>query len=468
MKHLFHPSILRAYDIRGQIDKTLLVEDAYFIGRSFGTLARRRLGHLPHIAVGRDGRLTSPALSERLIAGLREAGCRVADLGLGPTPMLYFAVHSHELTGGIMITGSHNPVDYNGFKMLLNGKPFYGEDIRELGQIARAGDFETGQGDIDFLDVQREYAACVANAFDEKNERVLKIAWDCGNGAVGHILDFVLKDLPGEHQVLFGDVDGHFPNHHPDPTVASNLADLKHTVLTGGFDMGIAFDGDGDRCGLIDNEGHVIWADHYLIFLAEEILETLPGATIIADVKASQILFDRVSAAGGKAVMWRTGHSLIKAKMQKTKSPLAGEMSGHVFFADKYFGYDDGLYTAVRIMNHLASRGIKLSDFRKSLPKVCSTPELRFYCEDEKKDFIMREIRTIVADETMGQFIDVDGIRCVSDLGWWLLRPSNTETALVGRIEARDERALKVLSSRLRDLLNKVGIDSSPLTFSIA
>ena len=427
MTHTFHPSILRNYDIRGQIDKTLFIDDAYFIGRSFGTIARRRLGGVPHIAVGRDGRLTSPALSEAMVRGLRQAGCRVADLGLGPTPMTYYATCSHELAGGIMITGSHNPIDYNGFKMVMEGKSFYGDDIIELGQIAAQGDFETGEGDVDALDVRREYAACVVEAFDRDTGRTLNVAWDCGNGAAGEVLDLILKDLPGQHRVLFGNIDGTFPNHHPDPTVPANLEDVKRAVIAGGLDMGIAFDGDADRCGLIDDEGQVIWADQYLIFLAEEVLDSLPGATIIADVKASQTLFDRVSAAGGQALMWRTGHSLIKTKMRETKSPLAGEMSGHVFFADKYFGFDDGLYTAVRIMNHVATRNIKLSDFRKSLPQVLNTPELRFACGEEKKAAVMAHMKSAVADGSMGQVIDVDGVRCVSDGGWWLLRPSNTE-----------------------------------------
>ena len=463
-KHRFHPSILRTYDIRGQVDKTLFAEDAYHIGRGFGTLARRRLGGVPHLAVGRDGRTTSPQLSAALVRGLCESGCRVADLGLGPTPMTYFGVHSHDLAGGIMITGSHNPIDYNGFKMLLGGRSFYGDDIVALGQIVAAGNYEAGEhkGEVDSLDVRQEYARCLREAYDTQVLHSLKVAWDCGNGATGEVLDLLLKDLPGQHQVLFGEIDGSFPNHHPDPTVLANLNDLKRAVVEGGLDMGIAFDGDGDRCGLIDDEGEVIWADQYLIFLAEEVLEALPGATIIADVKASQALFDRITQAGGEALMWRTGHSLIKTKMQQTKAPLAGEMSGHVFFADKYFGFDDGLYTAVRIMNHVASRGLKLSDFRRSLPQVLNTPELRFTCAEAQKAPVMATIKAAVAKADMGQVNDVDGVRCVSAEGWWLLRPSNTESVLVGRVEARDAAGLEHLQGRLRDLLQAVGIDPSP------
>jgi len=462
MKHSFDPSILRAYDIRGQVDKTLFAADAYAIGRAFGTLARRRLGGKPHIAVGRDGRLTSPTLAAQLIEGLAASGCHVADLGVGPTPMTYFAVASHELDGGLMITGSHNPIDYNGFKMLLGGMPFYGDDIRELGRIAAEGDLESGEGDVSKLDVLQEYATCVAEAYEAEIDVPLTVAWDCGNGAAGDALNLVLKALPGTHHVLFDEIDGSFPNHHPDPTVPANLEDVKRLVVERGCDMGIAFDGDGDRCGLIDDEGEVIWADQYLIFLAEEVLQSLPGATIIADVKASQTLFDRVAAAGGEALMWRTGHSLIKVKMKETKSPLAGEMSGHVFFADKYFGYDDGLYTAVRIMNHVAQTGLKLSDFRKSLPKLLNTPELRFDCPEAQKQPVMAHVQAKVADGSLGRVIDVDGVRCVSEEGWWLLRPSNTESVLVGRVEARDTQALERLKARLFDLIAAAGLNPEP------
>ena len=459
MAHIFHPSILRAYDIRGKIGETLSVEDAYHVGRGFGTIARQRLGNLPRVAVGRDGRLTSLALSQSLVQGLLDTGCRVVDIGLGPTPMTYFAVYSHELAGGIMITGSHNPADYNGFKLLLDGQPFYGADISALGRIAADGAYENGQGEVEVLDLRAEYAHCVAEGFVCEDIPPLSVAWDCGNGATGEILAKILSHLPGKHLVLFDEIDGNFPNHHPDPTKPKNLIDLQQAVLEQGCDMGIALDGDGDRCGLIDDEGEVIWADQYLIFLAQEVLRDIPGSTIIADVKASQSLFDCVRAAGGDALMWKTGHSLIKAKMRETKAPLAGEMSGHVFFADRYFGYDDGLYTAVRILSHLANNRQKLSDFRKSLPKVLNTPELRFSCEDSQKQKAMAKISAAVYEGGFGRIIDVDGVRCVTDAGWWLLRPSNTEPVLVGRVEARDAMDLESLKMRLFDVLRKAGID---------
>ncbi len=462
MTHAFHPSILRTYDIRGQVDQTLFVEDAYHVGRSFGTIARRRLGGMPHIAVGRDGRLTSPNLGKALIAGLAATGCRVADLGLGPTPMTYYAVHSHELAGGIMITGSHNPVAYNGFKLVLGGQSFFGDDIIALGKTAAQGDYEDGQAEVDQLDVQAEYARCVAEGFAGEEGRALCVGWDCGNGAAGAVLAQVISHLPGQHHVLFEEVDGTFPNHHPDPTVRKNLVQLQELVRRKNCDMGIAFDGDGDRCGLVDDEGEVIWADQYLIFLAEEVLASFPRATIIADVKASQVLFDRVRAAGGEALMWKTGHSLIKAKMRETKAPLAGEMSGHVFFADRYFGYDDGLYTAVRIMSYLARSGLKLSDFRKSLPQVFNTPELRFACADHHKGPAMAAVKAALGKGNPGQLVDVDGVRCVTEAGWWLLRPSNTEAALVGRVEARSAADRERLQERLFNLLCEAGVDPSP------
>ena len=387
--HTFDPTILRSYDIRGQLQKTLFPADAYFIGRAFGTLALRRLGGTPAIGVGRDGRLSSPDLSRQLIKGLQDTGCQVIDLGLGPTPMTYFAVHHFDLAGGLMITGSHNPIDYNGFKMVMDGRSFYGEDIAEIGHLAAKGDFEgefnSALGQVKQVDCRQDYARAVAGAFSAEGGDDLSVVWDCGNGAAGEVLSMVLDHLPGQHQVLFGDIDGTFPNHHPDPTVPANLADVKAAVMNQGASFGIAFDGDGDRCGLIDDEGQVIWADQYLIFLAEEVLETHPGQTIIADVKASQLLFDRVAAAGGQPLMWRTGHSLIKTKMKETGAPLAGEMSGHVFFADRYYGFDDGLYTAVRILSYVAKTGLKLSDFRKSLPPLHNTPELRFACDEDQK-----------------------------------------------------------------------------------
>ena len=463
MTHSFDSTILRTYDIRGQVGKTLFPLDAYAIGRSFGSLARRRLGSVPRIAVGRDGRLSSPEMAEQLLSGLLATGCQVANLGLCPTPQTYYAVASHDLSGGIMITGSHNPIDYNGFKMVLDDAPFYGDDIAELGAISVAGDWETGEGEITLLDVAQEYASCLAEAYDRNNERELTVAWDCGNGAAGAVISKLLDQVPGTHHVLFGEVDGTFPNHHPDPTVPANLEDIKRTVLGKGCDLGIAFDGDGDRCGLIDDEGEIIWADQYLIFLAEEVLERLPGAPIIADVKASQLLFDRVAMAGGKPLMWRTGHSLIKMKMKEARSPLAGEMSGHLFFADRYFGYDDGLYTAVRILNYVAAKGIKLSDFRKSLPQLHSTPELRFDCPEAQKTEVMAQIRSTVADGSAGKVIDLDGVRCVTAEGWWLLRPSNTESVLVGRVEAQDAAGLEALKSKIFNVLSLAGIDPTPL-----
>ena len=462
MTHTFNSTILRTYDIRGQVGKTLFPADAYYLGKAFGSLAKRRLGRGPRLAVGRDGRLSSPELAAQLIQGLIETGCTVQDLGVGPTPMTYFAVYDRRLDGGIMITGSHNPVDYNGFKMLLGGLAFFGDDIAEIGQLAAIGDFEVGQGYVEPVDCRKDYARAVAGAYIAEASADLRVAWDCGNGAAGQVLRMALNLLPGEHHVLYEEIDGSFPNHHPDPTVLENLEDLRVVVREKGCHMGIAFDGDGDRCGLIDDEGEVIWADQYLIFLAEEVLETHPGQTIIADVKASQLLFDKVTAAGGKALMWRTGHSLIKTKMKETGAPLAGEMSGHVFFADRYFGFDDGLYTAVRILSYIAKTGMKLSDFRASLPRLCNTPELRFDCPEDRKAAVMAAVKAAVADGSAGQIIQVDGVRCVSKAGWWLLRPSNTEAVLVGRVEARDAGALEMLKSTLFDLLDKAGIEPTP------
>ena len=332
--HQFSPTILREYDIRGIVGENLSEEDAYYLGRAFGTFVRRKGGS--RVCIGYDGRDTSPTLSDALTKGLNESGIDVEHVGLGPTPMLYFAVKERGADAGIMITGSHNPSEYNGFKMTLQKEPVFGQTIQDIGTIAAAGDFETGAGSVTEIDIKDEYVTRLLK--DLTNDRPMKIAWDNGNGAAGEILRLLTAKLPGEHILLYDDIDGDFPNHHPDPTVDANLVDLQKAVAEHGCDLGIAFDGDGDRIGVVDEKGTVLRCDILMIIYAREVLETFPGAPIIGDIKCSQVMFDEIDRMGGEGVIWKTGHSLIKAKMAELHSPLAGELSGHIFFADKYYG----------------------------------------------------------------------------------------------------------------------------------
>ena len=339
MSHTFDPTILREYDIRGIIGETLEADDARAIGRSFGSMLRRARGS--RVAVGYDGRQSSPMLEHALVEGLTASGCDVVRVGLGPTPMLYYAEASaDDVDGGIQITGSHNPPNYNGFKMVFQGRPFFGADIQQLGEVAAAGEWEDGTGSVidrPLIDAYVERLLEGLDGIDPASLADIRIGWDAGNGSAGPALEKLVARLPGEHHVLYAEVDGTFPNHHPDPTVEANLADLRALVADKQLDFGIAFDGDGDRIGAIDGEGRVIWGDQLLMIYAQDLLQRRAGATIIADVKASRALFDHVEAHGGKPVMWKTGHSLIKSKMKETGAPLAGEMSGHVFFADGGF-----------------------------------------------------------------------------------------------------------------------------------
>ena len=452
--HRLDPSILREYDIRGQVGKTLSEDDARAIGRGFGTVARRRGGS--RVAVGRDGRLSSPGMAGAVIEGLTAAGIEVLDVGRGPTPMLYYATFERPVDGGIMITGSHNPPDYNGFKMALGKAAFYGEQITALGALIAEGDFESGTGGRQEEAVEDDYVARLVEGF--RPGRPLKVAWDAGNGATGDALVKLVERLPGEHILLYEEIDGRFPNHHPDPTVAANLEDLIATVTREGCDLGIAFDGDGDRIGAVDGQGRMLYGDQLMLILAREVLAERPGATIIADVKASQVLFDEIARLGGRPVMWKTGHSLIKSKMAEEGAPFAGEMSAHLFFADHYYGYDDALYAAVRLLDGLGRSEESLADFRDSLPKVVNTPEVRFQCSEERKWEVVEEVRARLSAEAGAEVNGIDGVRVRTPDGWWLLRASNTQDVLVARCEAADEAGLGRLKAALTEQLAASGL----------
>ncbi|MHB9880091.1 phosphoglucomutase/phosphomannomutase PgmG [Pacificimonas sp. ICDLI1SI03] len=453
MPHDFHRTLLREYDVRGIVGDTLTEEDARWLGRTFGTRVRREGGS--KVAVGYDGRHSSPALEAALVEGLNAAGIDTLRIGLGPTPMLYYAVHALQADGGMMITGSHNPPDYNGFKMMLGTGPFYGDDIRALGTMASSEDVESGHGTSSSVDIEDEYVERLLKDAPSKDYR---IAWDCGNGAAGRVVEKLTAKLPGQHTLLFTEIDGDFPNHHPDPTEEHNLEDLRAAVKEHDLDFGLAFDGDGDRIGAIDSKGRIVWGDQLLMILAEDVLQDVPGATIIADVKASQALFDHIAQRGGKPLMWKTGHSLVKAKMKETDSPLAGEMSGHIFFKHRYYGFDDALYAAVRLLRALSRAGVSLTEMKGAMPNLYNTPELRFEVDEDRKFAVIEEVRERLRG-TGAEMSEIDGVRVNTEDGWWLLRASNTQNVLVARAEAKSEAALQRLIAMINDQLSASGLE---------
>ncbi len=455
--HIFHASVLREYDVRGVVGDTLSTADAYAVGRSFGSIVAAGGGR--RVAVCYDGRLSSVEMADHLARGLNEAGIDALRIGRGPTPMLYFSVYHLQADAGVMITGSHNPADYNGFKMMLGGNAFFGDQIQELGRLAKAGNqagaWAQGEGGLEDHNVRPAYLEELVAAYT--TEIPLSVAWDCGNGVAGDILPELIARLPGHHIALNEVVDGTFPAHHPDPTVAENLVQLQATVGQNNLDMGIGFDGDGDRIGVVDGRQRILWGDQLLAILARDVLAERPGSTIIADVKASQMLFDEVARLGGKPLMYRTGHSLIKSKMAETGAPLAGEMSGHIFFADKYYGFDDALYVAVRFLDAVAKSGQSVAALRDSLPQMVNTPEIRFACGDTRKfqvvDEVVAELRAQGAEIS-----EVDGARVSTPDGWWLIRASNTQPVLVVRCEAGDLAGLARLKAAVTAALAPSGV----------
>lgn len=482
--HSLPAHILREYDIRGVVGTELSAADAYAIGRSFATMIARSdvvppdtEPHSPPprnkaIAVGYDGRLTSPMLEDALVAGIMDSGVDVLRIGLGPTPMLYYAASTEQVDGGIQITGSHNPSDYNGFKLMFETRPFFGNDIRRLGDIAMRGQWTIGKGRVKNCDIMARYVARLLEGLPQGlpsefpqrfGDSPYRIAWDAGNGAAGPIVERLVPHLPGTHHLLFTDVDGHFPNHPPDPTEETNLTALRDLVMDKQLHFGVAFDGDGDRLVVVDSDGTMMLGDQLLQIYVTDVLRDHPGATIIADVKASQTLFDHIAALGGVPLMWKTGHSHIKSKMQEVakipgvECPLAGEMSGHIFFADRYYGYDDALYAAVRLIAALQRLGTSVTALRQAMPKMSSTSELRFAVEESRKFAIVDEViaRLVTAGADINR---TDGARVMTADGWWLLRASNTQAVLVARAEAHDEAALAQLVTALDAQLALSGV----------
>jgi phosphomannomutase len=451
--HQFHPTILREYDVRGIVGETLFPADAFALGRAYATMIRRDGGR--RVCVGMDGRLSSPELAEALIGGLCASGVDVQWIGRGPTPMLYFAVHHLRADGGLQVTGSHNPPAHNGFKMMLGKKSFFGASIQELGRIAARAGYDAGEGQRIDAPVFDAYVERLARDF--RGGRALAVVWDAGNGAAGEALSALAARLPGRHRLLYAEIDGRFPNHHPDPTVDGNLEDLISAVAEEGAEIGIAFDGDGDRIGVVDGRGRIVRGDQLMQILAAEVLRRHPGAPIIADVKASQVLYDEIGRLGGEPVMWKTGHSLIKAEMAKLGAPLAGEMSGHIFYADGFYGHDDALYVAIRLLGILAQGERTLADWRDRMPPVVNTPEIRFDCPDERKFAVVERVKERLRAEG-AEVNDIDGVRVTTADGWWLLRASNTQAVLVARAEARDAAGLMRLKRQIAANLEAAGV----------
>ena len=445
-----HPSILRAYDIRGICNQTLSPADATAIGRAFAAcLGSKSLGN--KVVVGRDGRLSSPQLAAALIDGLVDGGADVTDIGCGPTPMLYFAATHLDVDGAIQVTGSHNPPTHNGFKMVMDGKSFFGEEITELGARCARGVPSKSGGRCEMLSIFDEYVNRLSQSADAGD---LSVVWDCGNGASGPVTEAVVERLTGKHQVLFSEVDGTFPNHHPNPVDPETLEILRAAVKSESADLGIGFDGDGDRIGIVDARGRQVPGDLLTAYLARDVAKRHPGETMLLDVKSSQLAVDMMSAAGADAAIWKTGHSHMKNKMAETGSPLAGEMSGHIFIADDYFGFDDAIYVALRILTQMVRTGQSITAFMDVLPEQHATPELRIDCADDRKFAVMEKLQAVVAQNYAAEAINtIDGVRVTGTTGWWLIRASNTEAALVARAEAVSPEALTQLTSEIQAAL---------------
>jgi phosphomannomutase len=454
MPHRFDPTILREYDIRGIVGQTLFAADAHALGRVFAQRVAEAGGR--RVAVGYDGRLTSPELEATLVEGLAEGGADVVRVGRGPTPMLYYAAATLGVDGGVMVTGSHNPPDHNGFKLVLQGKAFFGDAIQGLGQLALSLAPAAGRrGRVSEHRVFDDYIARLAQDYD--GGRGLAVAWDCGNGATGEVVQALVQRLPGRHVLLNETIDGTFPAHHPDPTVAENLVQLQQAVAAAGCDLGIGFDGDGDRIGVVDAQGRILWGDQILLVLARDVLRRHPGAPILADVKASQVLFDEIARAGGRPVMVQTGHSLIKARLAEERAPLAGEMSGHIFFAERWYGFDDAIYVAVRLLGVLARAAESLSAMIDRLPPVFNTPELRLPCEEARKFAVVAAVKERLKRRG-ADLVDIDGVRVTTPDGWWLLRASNTQAIVVARAEAASLEGLDRVKRQLAAELMESGL----------
>lgn len=445
-----NPNIFREYDIRGIVDKDLSPAAVETLGKGIGAYFRKQGRR--QVAVGRDCRLSSPSYGQALMKGLRSVGCDAVDLGTIPTPLLYFTIFYKAMESGVMITGSHNPPEYNGFKMMSGHETLYGETIQEIFRIIKANEIVPApEGAQSAYDIVPEYVRYVVDNI--KLRRKLKVVIDAGNGTGGVVAVPIFKQLGCEVVELYCEMDGRFPNHHPDPTLPEAMKDLIAKVAETKADFGIAYDGDADRLGVVDDEGHLIWGDQLLIFFARDILKANPGAAIISEVKATKVLYDEIARLGGKPIMWKTGHSLIKKKIKEEKALLAGEMSGHMFFADRFFGFDDAIYSSARLAELLSCSDRKLSEMRAGLPKTYSTPEIRVYASEEVKFKIVDEVKKELARKY--PVIDIDGVRAVFPKGWGLVRASNTQAVLVLRFEAETEADLEAIQTEMKGAVER-------------
>ena len=443
--------IFRQYDIRGIFDQDLTPASVELLGKAIGTYYRQK--GVKEVALGRDCRLSSPTFAEAISKGLESTGCQVIDLNTIPTPLLYFAVYYKNIESGVMITGSHNPPEYNGFKMMIGQETLYGNQIQEIYQILETGKFARGSAaPRKQINIIPEYTQYVLN--NVSLARPLKIVVDAGNGTAGAVAVPLFKKLGCQVIPLYCEMDGHFPHHHPDPTIPEALQDLIRRVRKEQAEVGLAYDGDGDRIGVIDDQGQIIWGDKLMILFCREILPEHPGAAVISEVKASQLLYKEIDRLGGRPIMWKTGHSLIKKKIKEEQALLAGEMSGHIFFADKWFGFDDAIYSSARLLEILARQKKSLSQLLSDLPPTYNTPEIRIYASDEVKFHIVEEVKKALAKKY--PIIDIDGVRANFPHGWALVRASNTQEVLVLRFEADTPENLQAIREEVETLLREV------------
>ncbi len=450
-----NPEIFREYDIRGVVGKDLTEEKVEILGKGIGTSLRGR--KCQQVAVGADCRLSSPAFATSLIRGLISTGCDVVDLGTIPTPLLYFSIYNNNLESGVMITGSHNPPEFNGFKIMAGKQTLFGDDIQEIFQLIKKDKLISDKkGKVTTLYINPEYHDYVVNNIKLKTK--LKVVVDAGNGTGGAVAVPIFKEMGCEVVELYCEMDGNFPNHHPDPTLPEALEDLIKKVDETGADLGFAYDGDSDRIGVIDDAGNIIWGDKLMILLSRDIVPANPGAAIISEVKASQLLYDEIEKLGGRPIMWKTGHSLIKKKIQEEHALLAGEMSGHIFFADRFFGFDDAIYASARVLEILSRSDKKLSLLLSDLPETYVTPEIRVYSSDEVKFKIVEEVKNKLSQKY--PIIDIDGVRAIYPSGWALVRASNTQGSLVLRFESKSQEGLdsmrKEVEGTIEDAIRKI------------
>ncbi len=443
-----NPLIFREYDIRGVVDRDLTSEIVKRLGRGFGT--RMVSSGKKNLVVGRDGRLSSNLFGEALIDGILSTGCDVVDLGTCPTPVFYFSLFRLDRDGGMMVTGSHNPPEFNGFKVAVGKSTIFGQEIQDLRKLIERGEFTSGRGSLSKHEIIRPYQEHILK--NVSLEKKLKVVIDAGNGTAGLVAGALLREIGCEVKELYCEVDGRFPNHFPDPTLPENLKDLARMIKATRADVGIGYDGDADRIGVVDDRGGILWGDQLMILFAREILKERKGAAFVAEVKCSQNLYDEIEKRGGKAIMWKTGHSLIKEKMKKEKAVLGGEMSGHIFFADRYFGYDDAIYASCRLVELLSKTRKKLSELLTDVPKTVITPEIRVDCPDEIKFGVVEKVR----DDLRRDYpvIDLDGVRVRFEEGWGLVRASNTQPVLVLRFEASTEDRLREIRGLVEDKVN--------------